>query len=222
MIQNKNISPTFIFFFREDQPHSKAKLRPRSLRLHQFCFSSGVALVFFSLRLCMRSYSDSHTPSHAHSQAHTTHPPTLPHMRYASWTPGPAHQGERVAPCWGRFCWRRWTWLLSRVRPFVFNGSTHTCLIAWPIQGGAHRGCRPLESENRRIAIVSDSPPFIITFEFCVLSCRCVSRSLDLLILDVLGDPWQTSVFSFVIWSCFLKATAPITEVTSACLNSSM
>lgn len=42
----------------------------------------------------MRSYSDSHTPSHAHSQAHTTHPPTLPHMRYASWTPGPARQGE--------------------------------------------------------------------------------------------------------------------------------
>lgn len=47
IIQNKNISPMFVFFFREDQPHSKAKLRPRSLRLHQFCFSSGVALVFF-------------------------------------------------------------------------------------------------------------------------------------------------------------------------------
>lgn len=126
IIQNKNISPMFVFFFREDQPHSKAKLRPRSLRLHQFCFSSGVALVFFFRRLCMRSYSDSHTTSHAHSHAHTTHPPTLPHMRYASWTPGPAHQGERVAPWWGHFCRRRWTWLLSRVRPFIFNGSIHT------------------------------------------------------------------------------------------------
>lgn len=51
----------------------------------------------------MRSYLDSHTPSHAHSQAHTTHPPTLSHMRYASWTPGPAHQGEKVAPCGGVF-----------------------------------------------------------------------------------------------------------------------
>ena len=31
-----------------------------------------------------------------------------------SRTPGPAHQGERMVPCWGRFFrWRRWTWLLS-------------------------------------------------------------------------------------------------------------
>lgn len=77
MIQNKNISPTFIFFFREDQPHSKAKLRPRSLRLHQFCFSSGVALVFFPPSLHAFLLGLAHTQSRAQPSTHnsSTHSP---------------------------------------------------------------------------------------------------------------------------------------------------
>lgn len=170
----------------------------------------------------MRSYSDSHTPSHAHSQAHTTHPPTLPHMRYASWTSRPRPPGgEGGALLGGGFCWRRWTWLLGRVRPFVFQWvHSHTCLIAWPIQGGARRGCRPLESEgpeNCNRFWFTSVHNYGLSSAFCRVAL--LQKSLGSLILDVLGDPWQTSLFSFVILSCFLKATAPITEVTSACLS---
>lgn len=97
----------------------------------------------------MRSYSDSHTPSHAHSQAHTTHPPTLPHMRYASWTSRPRPPGGEGGALLGAFLLEEMNlapWQSPAIR-FQWVHS-HTCLIAWPIQGGARRGCRPLESEG--------------------------------------------------------------------------
>lgn len=66
----------FIFFFREDQPHSKAKLHQRSLRLRQFCFSSGVALVFFfpAVSACALTRTRTHPVTRTAKHTQLIHP----------------------------------------------------------------------------------------------------------------------------------------------------
>lgn len=62
-----------------------------------------------------------------------------------SRTPGSAHQGERMVPCSGRFVGGDEPGS-SALSPDIHTQwvHSHTCLIAWPIGGGALRGWRPL------------------------------------------------------------------------------
>lgn len=103
---------------------------------------------FFFSRLCMRSHPDLHTPSHARSQAHTTHPSILSHnMRHAQPDSGPRPTvgGEDGALSWGvsleEMNLAPQHWVQTFIHKWVHS---HTCLIAWPIGGGALRGWRPL------------------------------------------------------------------------------
>lgn len=101
-------------------------------------------LIFFP-RLCMRSHPVSHTPSHARSQAHTTHPSILSHMRHAQPDSWPHPPGGEDGALLGRFIGGDEPGS-SALSPDIHTQwvHSHTCLIAWPIGGGAHRGWRPL------------------------------------------------------------------------------
>lgn len=144
---------------------SKATFLSQNLCQHrccvaQFCFSSDVIHVHPppyphphphpTPHLCMRSNPVLHTPSHAHTQR--IHPISLAHAirQPDSWRP-PTHP-------------TRGSWMVPPLGGggVVFVGGdepgssalspavqiqwvhSHTCLIAWPIRGGARRGWRPL------------------------------------------------------------------------------
>lgn len=134
--------------------------------------------LFSSFRLCLSSNPVSHTPSHARSQAYITHPPhSLAHaIRSPDSRPRPP-RAEGGAFFRGRVVGGDEPGS-SALSPAIHIQwvHSHTCLIAWPMQGGAHRGWRPLWSEDRRIVMVHGhlSSEFIF-FCFCILlSCGCI------------------------------------------------
>lgn len=121
-----------------------------------------------------------------------------------SRTPGPAHQGERMVPCRGRLVGGDEPGS-SALSPDIHTQwvHSHTCLIAWPIGGGAH-WWRPLESEDRRIVMVRGSSQFIIKVIFISAFCLyCnISRSLD---FRIFGCPWFSPGRHPSFFCCRLK-----------------
>lgn len=90
------------------------------------------------------------SPSLAHSQSRTqpsTHNSSVHSLAHAtrSRTPGLAHQGERMVPTSGRLVGGDEPGS-SALSPDIHTQwvHSHTCLIAWPIGGGALWGWRPL------------------------------------------------------------------------------
>ena len=152
----------------------------------------------------MRSHPVSHTPSHARSQAHTTHPSILSHMRHAQPDSWPRPPGGEDGALLGAFFFVGGDEPgSSALSPDIHTQwvHSHTCLIAWPIGGGAHRGWRPLKSEDRRIVMVHGSSQFVIKVIFVSVFC-CVVIFQDLLISYFwmsLVLPGQTSSFFVVI-----------------------
>lgn len=127
--------------------------------------------VWIFSRLCMRSHPALHTPTHAH----TSQPPhSRSHMRHAqpdSWPCPPGGRGWRPV---GRGVFVGGDEPgSSALSPDIHTQwvHTHTCLIAWPIGGGAHWGWCRLKSEDRRIAMVWGSSQSLLTvFSLCILS----------------------------------------------------
>lgn len=117
-----------------------------SLQMFLYLFLLLVVFSFFLISACVLTQSRT-LPVHARSQAHTTHPSTLSqHANTRSRTPGPAHQGERTAPRVGGRLVGGDEPGSSALSPDIRTQwvHSHTCLIAWPIGGGAHWGWRPL------------------------------------------------------------------------------
>lgn len=99
--------------------------------------------VFFSSSACVLIQSCT-LPSHARRQAHSTHPSILSHMRHAQLDSWPRPSGER---CGGGEGDAPSGPLVggdepgsSALSPDIHTQwvHSHTCLIAWPIGGGAH------------------------------------------------------------------------------------
>lgn len=129
--------------------------------------------IFFSVSACVLTQSCILPVTHAakHTQVIRPFSRTCDTRRR---TPGPAHQGERMVPCWGRFVGGDEPGS-SALSPDIHTQwvHSHTCLIAWPIGGGAHQWWRPLESEDRRIVMVRGSSQFVIKVIFTSAFC-CV------------------------------------------------
>lgn len=139
---------TMTFFFSHIQSSSFQgfEVLPLSKRQNFFPanafldFSSSVVVFLFCFfPLCMRSHPVLHTPRHARCQAYTTHPYILSHMRHAqpdSWPRPPGGEGgSPLGPLVGGDEPGS-----SALSPDIHTQwvHSHTCLIAWPIGGGAH------------------------------------------------------------------------------------
>lgn len=211
---------TMIFFFHiqsssfqgfADQPLVQRQnfffLKPLLTSLLQFCVSLQMLYLyfFFPVSACVLTQSCILPVTHAAKHT-TTHPSILSHMRHAqpdSWPRPPG--GEDGALIGGRLVGGDEPGS-SALSPDIHTQwvHSHTCLIAWPIGGGAHWGWRPLESEDRRIVMVRGSSQFIIKVIFISAFC-CIVIFQDLLISYFCGCPWFSPGRHPSFFCCRLK-----------------
>lgn len=117
--------------------------------------------IFFPVSACVLTQSCILPVTHAAKHT-TTHPSTLLHMRHAQPDSWPRPPGGEDGALLGRLVGGDEPGS-SALSPDIHTQwvHSHSCLIAWPIGGGAH-WWRPLESEDRRIVMVRGSSQFLI------------------------------------------------------------
>lgn len=114
-------------------------LKPLLTSLLQFCFSSDVVFVFFfPVSACVLTQTCILPVTHAANHT-TTHPSILSHMRHAQPDSWPRPPGGEDGALSGRLVGGDEPGS-SALSPAIHTQwvHSHTCLIAWPIGGGAH------------------------------------------------------------------------------------